>query len=98
MGAVYAVCSSRIVRLTGAFILLLAYGYQVKNDGPDPIMEHAFESVDNFGEAALPGAFLVDVFPIRTCYLLFSRAHSLFLLPSPICAFLVPGHRVEEED
>ena len=51
--------------ITGAVMLLVAYGYQVKRDGEDHVLEDSFELIEDFAEATMPGAFLVDVIPIR---------------------------------
>ncbi|KII86264.1 hypothetical protein PLICRDRAFT_55999 [Plicaturopsis crispa FD-325 SS-3] len=52
------------IRLTaGAIILLVSHGYEVK--GPDdPFIDLANKAIAQFSECTIPGAFLVDVFPI----------------------------------
>ena len=49
----------------GGIILMITYGYQVKEHN-DPLVKIAEDGVDTFSKAALPAAFLVDVFPFRT--------------------------------
>ncbi|KAJ3557115.1 hypothetical protein NM688_g1644 [Phlebia brevispora] len=56
--------SKHLQTFTGAVMLLLSYGYKIKRDGRDEMLERAFTSVEDFAEAALPGAYLVDTFPI----------------------------------
>ena len=50
-------------RLTGGIILRLTYGYQVQ-DGDDPFIDLIEKANSNFNAATVPGAFLVDFFPI----------------------------------
>ena len=49
----------------GAIILMITFAYQVQKDS-DPLVKIAEDAVDTFSRATLPGAFLVDTFPIRT--------------------------------
>ncbi|KAJ7649359.1 cytochrome P450 [Mycena polygramma] len=52
------------LRLTvGSIILLITYGYQVKEHN-DPTIEVLFTAAHNLSEAVTPGAFLVDTLPI----------------------------------
>ena len=46
-------------------MLLLLYGYKVDRDGEDEMLRKAFQSVEDFAHAAMPGAFIVDVLPAR---------------------------------
>ena len=51
-------------RLTGSLALSIAYGIQA--DTPDNEFFHMFEeAVEEGNEASVPGAFLVDVIPLR---------------------------------
>ena len=55
------------VRLTGASILVVTHGYQVKEHGDDPFVNLTSKAADDFGQASLPGRFLVDMIPAREC-------------------------------
>ncbi|PCH41344.1 cytochrome P450 [Wolfiporia cocos MD-104 SS10] len=50
-------------KAAGAFILKMAYGYQVK-DGEDELVDLAQRAIDVFSFTTTPGAYLVDIFPI----------------------------------
>ncbi|PCH41346.1 cytochrome P450 [Wolfiporia cocos MD-104 SS10] len=50
-------------KTAGAFILKMAYGYQVKH-GQDELVDLVDRAVDGFSITTTPGAFLVDTFPI----------------------------------
>lgn len=52
------------VRTTGAIILMIAYGYPVKDHG-DPFVGVVEAAVKGFSESLEPGAYLVDVIPAR---------------------------------
>ena len=56
-----------LVRLTGASILVVTHGYQVREDGDDPFVNLTSKAADDFGQASLPGKFLVDLVPAREC-------------------------------
>ncbi|KAF7793416.1 hypothetical protein EIP86_004528 [Pleurotus ostreatoroseus] len=61
---------AHIKRYTGAVMLLIAYGYQVKSDGEDHVLEDSFELIEDFAESIMPGAFLVDTLAtIKTFFL-----------------------------
>jgi hypothetical protein len=51
---------------TGAVILKITHGYDVR-ERDDPLVALADRATEQFSMACLPGAFLVDVLPIRTC-------------------------------
>lgn len=53
-------------REAGAVILNIAYGYRVEPFKRDPLVHCANVALDHFAKAARPGAWLVDVIPIRT--------------------------------
>ena len=53
-------------RTVGSIFLRIAYGYEV-NDENDPLISLADKAVDIFVKASAPGAFLVDLIPIRMC-------------------------------
>ena len=55
------------VRLTGASILVVTHGYQVREHGDDPFVNLTSKAADDFGQASLPGRFLVDMIPAREC-------------------------------
>ena len=44
-------------------MFLVSHGYTVTTDG-DPLVELADRATREFGEAAAPGAFLVDLLPV----------------------------------
>jgi len=47
----------------GSLILQIIYGYTTKPHGSDPLVEIATKALDTFIQAAVPGAFVVDVVP-----------------------------------
>ena len=51
---------------TGALIMFLTYGFDVKSHD-DPFLAAAERAVLAVEEATVPGAFLVDTFPICMC-------------------------------
>lgn len=52
-------------REAGAVILKIAYGYTADPFDEDLLISMAGKAMDDFGTAAVPGAFLVDVLPFR---------------------------------
>jgi hypothetical protein len=52
-------------RTAGAIIIRLSHGYQVKETA-DPIVAIVDRATNQFSAASQPGAWLVDVLPIRT--------------------------------
>ena len=54
------------IRLPGAIVLKLSYGYNIEPHGPDYMVDLADEVVKKiFSEASEPGRWLVDIIP--TC-------------------------------
>jgi hypothetical protein len=53
------------ISASGAIMLMITFGYHVQKHN-DPFVKIAEDAVDTFSRAALPAAFLVDFFPIRT--------------------------------
>lgn len=53
-----------VFRTTGSIVLLLVYGYRTK-EHDDPLVKLVDEVTENFAVLTSPGAFLVDVIPIR---------------------------------
>ncbi|GJC89981.1 O-methylsterigmatocystin oxidoreductase [Colletotrichum liriopes] len=53
------------LREAGSLILKIAYGYTAEPFKADPLLDMIEETMDNFAKGAVPGAFLVDVFPFR---------------------------------
>ena len=51
--------------LAGAIILKLSHGYTIEPKGADPLVDLADEALVQFSLAAAPGAWIVDVLPIR---------------------------------
>ncbi|EAU87092.1 OrdA protein [Coprinopsis cinerea okayama7 len=52
-----------IRKLAGSVILRITYGYEVVQDGNDPLVDLIEGANENFNAATLPGAFVVDFFP-----------------------------------
>jgi hypothetical protein len=55
----------------GAVILKITYGYNIEPRGNDTLVNMAGQAMQNFGAAAVPGRFLVDVLPACTFLCLF---------------------------
>ncbi|KAF4844007.1 O-methylsterigmatocystin oxidoreductase [Colletotrichum siamense] len=53
-----------IRREAGSVILRVAYGYNPEPFKDDYLIDLAGEAMDQFAQAAVPGAFLVDIFPL----------------------------------
>ncbi|KAJ7451064.1 cytochrome P450 [Mycena latifolia] len=51
-------------KTAGAMVLHLTYGYKIKEQGNDPLVDLADKALGEFSEITRPGAFLVDVLPI----------------------------------
>lgn len=49
-----------------AVILKITYGYTVDAHGDDPLADLAGKTMEEFGEAAMPGKWAVDILPLRT--------------------------------
>jgi len=45
--------------------LKIAYGYTAEPARKDPLIEMAGDAMEKFAQAAVPGAFLVDIMPFR---------------------------------
>ena len=58
------VSDMRTLRTAGAIILMIAYGYPVKEHN-DPTVNIIEQSNRSFSECLQPGAFMVDTFPLR---------------------------------
>lgn len=52
-------------RQAGSVIVKVVYGYTAEQFKPDPLLSTVRKVVDEFGIAAKPGTFLVDLIPIR---------------------------------
>lgn len=52
-----------MVREAGTVILKVAYGYQTKAEGKDPLVELAGKTMVQFADATVPGRWLVDILP-----------------------------------
>jgi hypothetical protein len=50
-------------RETGAVILKISYGYTIEPHGRDPLVDLAGKAMDQFGQAAVPGNWMVDMIP-----------------------------------
>ena len=50
--------------MAGAIVLVITYGYPVKEHN-DPIVDAVEAAAKDFGELMKPGAFMVDMFPLR---------------------------------
>ncbi|KAF5684660.1 oxidoreductase [Fusarium denticulatum] len=53
-----------IQKQAGSVILKVVYGYTAEHSKPDPLLSTVRKVVDEFGIAAKPGAFMVDLIPI----------------------------------
>ena len=62
--------AARVRRLVGASMLVISYGYRIEEQGRDPFIEIVKTAAEDFAEAALTGAFLVDIIPACMCHLL----------------------------
>lgn len=52
-------------RSVGTTILKIAYSYKAESHGRDVLIDMAGDSMEKFSRAAVPGAFMVDMFPFR---------------------------------
>ncbi|KAI1380247.1 putative cytochrome P450 oxidoreductase OrdA-like protein [Hypoxylon crocopeplum] len=50
-------------KTAGTMVLKMAYGYTAESHQSDPLIDAAQLILDHFAEAAVPGAFKVDMFP-----------------------------------
>jgi hypothetical protein len=60
----------------------------------DPLVAFTDKATEQFSVACLPGAFLVDVLPIRTCSPIFTRSHdklTFFTFPVKYVPEWFPG-------
>ena len=87
-------CSS-----TGALIMSLTYGFDIKSHD-DPFLAAAERALVTIEEATVPGAFLVDTFPIctrrserviRLLSTVYSETHSLMVPWSQVQALCTSG-------
>lgn len=69
--------STILCRMTGAIVLEISYGYRTREE-EDPLIRMAEEATDQASEVAKPGAYFVDVFPIRKSSLLVPCHRPLF--------------------
>ena len=51
----------------GATILKISHGYTIEPRKPDPLVDLADKSLEEFSVAATPGRWLVDVIPVCEC-------------------------------
>ncbi|KAJ7174153.1 cytochrome P450 [Mycena crocata] len=51
-------------KTAAAMVLHLTYGYKIREDGHDPLVDLADKALGEFSQITRPGAFLVDVMPI----------------------------------
>ncbi|TBU32655.1 cytochrome P450 [Dichomitus squalens] len=51
-----------IRKCAGAIILMMSYGYQIKDEG-DPLVELVNRALEQFAICTAPGAFLANIFP-----------------------------------
>lgn len=57
-----------------AIVFQISHGYTVSGND-DPLVKLAERANEEFGLAAAPGAFLVDIFPICERFSIFRRSH-----------------------
>jgi hypothetical protein len=55
-------------REAGAVILKISYGYTVEPHDNDPLVDLARKAMDQFGQAGVPGAWMVDMMPFCEHY------------------------------
>lgn len=78
-------------RRVGQIILRTTYGYHAESID-DAFLKIGLMGIDNFGKATTPGAFLVDLIPVRTCSLYFdARLVCPLVSKSNICLAGCPG-------
>ncbi|KAI0544305.1 cytochrome P450 [Xylaria curta] len=53
-----------IRKAVGAVVLKIAYGYTAESHGPDSLINLVGDAMEKFARAAVPGAFMVDIFPL----------------------------------
>src|SRR5271154_3940074 len=58
-----------IRKTAGAIILKISHGYTIQEEN-DPLVALADRATEQFSLACLPGAYLVDIIPIRTFHIL----------------------------
>jgi hypothetical protein len=80
-------------RLAASVILDITYGYQV-NEDEDAIVNFVKHTMDEFSEAAVPGAQLVDTFPWCT-FQSHMYAHEIINEISGLFAILVPRYGIQ---
>lgn len=70
----------------GAIILRISHGYEVQ-EHDDPFVELANHATEQFSLSTAPGAFLVDVLPLRECYIVLpmSFMYSILTAFAVIC-------------
>jgi hypothetical protein len=56
--------------MAGATVIAVAYGIDVQSSN-DPYIEVSEKALEGLLQAAVPGAFLVDTFPIREFFYIF---------------------------
>jgi hypothetical protein len=52
-------------REAGAVILKISHGYTIEPHKDDPLIHLAGKAMDEFGQAGVPGAWMVDMLPFR---------------------------------
>lgn len=55
--------SAHVRILAGSIILNIAFGYQVGDGDSDEYVKLGTKLMDEFGEASMPGRYIVDIFP-----------------------------------
>lgn len=50
------------IKSFASVILNIAYGYRNAQDGPDPLIDMSHKAMEYFGDASMPGKWMVDVF------------------------------------
>ncbi|KAF5387184.1 hypothetical protein D9615_001583 [Tricholomella constricta] len=79
------------IRLTaGAISLRISHGYTIETDKPDPLVDLVETAAKDFYHATMPGAWLVDIFPIMK--------HLPSWLPFKKAAALYRSHNLEQTD
>jgi hypothetical protein len=92
----HADITAAIRNTAGVVILKISHGYDVR-EVDDPLVELADRATDQFSKACLPGAFLVDVFPICAFFFCWLSTVLIFVgFDSEICTRMVPRSRVQK--
>ena len=81
--------------MIGASVLVISYGYQIREEGHDPFVELVKNSAEDFAQAAMTGAFLVDIIPAcRCCSVSWRLVLNSAVTRSTLHSIMAPGWKV----